>query len=258
MQFDDTRPLRATGSNVPRPDTPPTSRQDRRTVSGECNAGRVSPPEPVRPDSADYAGRERVAVLIETRNRRSGRNRRGNDRLRCGTVRRHADIPPMLGRAFQAMTVGRPRPAALFLPQDLMRRDCTNSVEAPAFPQGPQPAVPADARSAVRASRRRGRCQVRDRAGRRERHWPRAGRRGAGGGNGEEPSRPEARAGQPSRARQVASARERPRPAGAPPGSPSRTAWRASRKASRHALADRWTGTMDPGRRGRPRECRHR
>src|SRR6516162_931047 len=39
----------------------------------------------------------------------------------CGTVRRVDRIPALLGRAFQAMTWGRPRPAALFLPQDLMR-----------------------------------------------------------------------------------------------------------------------------------------
>ena len=39
----------------------------------------------------------------------------------CGTVRRSEQIPAMVGQAFQAMTTGRPRPAALFLPQDLMR-----------------------------------------------------------------------------------------------------------------------------------------
>ena len=42
----------------------------------------------------------------------------------CGTVRRVDEIPALLGRAFQAMTWGRPRPAALFLPQDLMRAPC--------------------------------------------------------------------------------------------------------------------------------------
>src|SRR5262245_39979926 len=41
----------------------------------------------------------------------------------CGTIRAVADIPSMLHRAFEAMTRGRPRPAALFLPQDLMRKD---------------------------------------------------------------------------------------------------------------------------------------
>jgi acetolactate synthase-1/2/3 large subunit len=39
----------------------------------------------------------------------------------CGTVRRVEEIPVFVDRAFQAMTRGRPRPAALFLPQDLMR-----------------------------------------------------------------------------------------------------------------------------------------
>ncbi len=60
----------------------------------------------------------------------------------CGTVRRHDDIPRMLGRAFQAMTWGRPRPAALFLPQDLMRGPAVASVTWPEFPIPPLPAVP--------------------------------------------------------------------------------------------------------------------
>jgi thiamine pyrophosphate-dependent acetolactate synthase large subunit-like protein len=63
----------------------------------------------------------------------------------CGTVRRLADIPGCLGRAFQAMTWGRPRPAAVFLPQDLMRAVCTSAIEMPAFPHRPEPAVPAEA-----------------------------------------------------------------------------------------------------------------
>lgn len=42
----------------------------------------------------------------------------------CGTVRRVEEIPELLERAFQAMTTGRPRPAALFLPQDLVRLPC--------------------------------------------------------------------------------------------------------------------------------------
>ena len=63
----------------------------------------------------------------------------------CGTVRRHDDIPRFVGRAFQAMTWGRPRPAALLLPQDLMRTACPNPAEAPAFPPRPKPDVPADA-----------------------------------------------------------------------------------------------------------------
>jgi acetolactate synthase-1/2/3 large subunit len=63
----------------------------------------------------------------------------------CGTVRRVEEVPRLLGRAFQAMTWGRPRPAALFLPQDLMRAACATSIEAPAFPHRPEPAVPAEA-----------------------------------------------------------------------------------------------------------------
>ncbi len=60
----------------------------------------------------------------------------------CGTVRRVDRIPSLLGRAFQAMTWGRPRPAALFLPQDLMRAPCDVSAELAAFPAPPTPAVP--------------------------------------------------------------------------------------------------------------------
>ena len=41
----------------------------------------------------------------------------------CATARARPRIPALLGRAFEAMTCGRPRPAALFLPQDLMRRE---------------------------------------------------------------------------------------------------------------------------------------
>ncbi len=41
-----------------------------------------------------------------------------------GTVMDNQQIPNMVARAFQAMTVGRPRPAALILPQDLMTSDC--------------------------------------------------------------------------------------------------------------------------------------
>jgi acetolactate synthase-1/2/3 large subunit len=60
----------------------------------------------------------------------------------CGTVRRVDRIPALLGRAFQAMTWGRPRPAALFLPQDLMRAACEAAAGSPAFPPAPRPAVP--------------------------------------------------------------------------------------------------------------------
>jgi acetolactate synthase-1/2/3 large subunit len=63
----------------------------------------------------------------------------------CGTVRRTDQIPALLGRAFEAMICGRPRPAALFLPQDLMRESCPVSAEFLAFPPCPEPAVPAAA-----------------------------------------------------------------------------------------------------------------
>ena len=43
----------------------------------------------------------------------------------CGTVRRMNEIPTFVASAFQAMTTGRRRPAALFLPQDLMRAECS-------------------------------------------------------------------------------------------------------------------------------------
>jgi acetolactate synthase-1/2/3 large subunit len=39
----------------------------------------------------------------------------------CGTLRQVRQLPNLLALAFRAMTLGRPRPAALFLPQDLMR-----------------------------------------------------------------------------------------------------------------------------------------
>ncbi len=46
----------------------------------------------------------------------------------CGTVRRLEQIPEFVAAAIQAMTTGRPRPAALFLPQDLMRSACADSI----------------------------------------------------------------------------------------------------------------------------------
>jgi thiamine pyrophosphate-dependent acetolactate synthase large subunit-like protein len=63
----------------------------------------------------------------------------------CGTTRRAAEIPAAVGRAFQAMTWGRPRPAALFLPQDVMRAPLPESLPRLAFPDRPTPAVPAAA-----------------------------------------------------------------------------------------------------------------
>jgi acetolactate synthase-1/2/3 large subunit len=63
----------------------------------------------------------------------------------CGTVRRGGQIPAMVGQAFQAMTTGRPRPAALFLPQDLMRCECKETVGEIGFAPAPTPTVPGDA-----------------------------------------------------------------------------------------------------------------
>ncbi len=48
----------------------------------------------------------------------------------------------MIARAFRAMTAGRPRPAAIFLPQDLMRQPCTEVDLLPALELPAQPAVP--------------------------------------------------------------------------------------------------------------------
>ncbi|MBI1830944.1 MAG: thiamine pyrophosphate-binding protein [Planctomycetes bacterium] len=53
-----------------------------------------------------------------------------------GTVMDHGQIPGMVAQAWQAMTTGRPRPAALFLPQDLMGMEYT------------EPSAPPRARSA--------------------------------------------------------------------------------------------------------------
>jgi acetolactate synthase-1/2/3 large subunit len=63
----------------------------------------------------------------------------------CGTARRPGQVPALLGKAFQAMTWGRPRPAALFLPQDVMRLECSATADLPAFPPRPEPTVPLDA-----------------------------------------------------------------------------------------------------------------
>ncbi len=56
----------------------------------------------------------------------------------CGTVRQVEQIPAMTGQAFQAMTIGRPRPAAIFVPQDLMRESCAK-VDLPPHPSPPPP-----------------------------------------------------------------------------------------------------------------------
>ena len=63
----------------------------------------------------------------------------------CGTARRPGQIPALLGKAFQSMTWGRPRPSALFLPQDAMRLECSATADLPAFPPRPEPTVPLDA-----------------------------------------------------------------------------------------------------------------
>jgi acetolactate synthase-1/2/3 large subunit len=63
----------------------------------------------------------------------------------CGTVRRVDQIPAMLGSAFEAMTRGRPRPAAIFLPQDLMRETCPVSADLLGFHPSPEPSFPPDA-----------------------------------------------------------------------------------------------------------------
>jgi acetolactate synthase-1/2/3 large subunit len=58
-----------------------------------------------------------------------------------GTVMDNADIPAMVSQAFGAMTVGRPRPAALILPQDLMGREVGASVREGPLTPGPSPPV---------------------------------------------------------------------------------------------------------------------
>jgi acetolactate synthase-1/2/3 large subunit len=59
----------------------------------------------------------------------------------CGTVRRVEDIAALLARAFQAIDSGRPRPAALFLPQDLMRAPCPVPTDPPSLLLEPMPKV---------------------------------------------------------------------------------------------------------------------
>jgi acetolactate synthase-1/2/3 large subunit len=62
----------------------------------------------------------------------------------CGTPRRLEQIPNMIARAFQAMTWDRPRPAALFLPQDLMRAEGTIKANQAELPPRPEPKVPTE------------------------------------------------------------------------------------------------------------------
>jgi acetolactate synthase-1/2/3 large subunit len=76
----------------------------------------------------------------------------------CGTARRGEQIPALVGQAFQAMTTQRPRPAALFLPQDLMRQPCTAAADALGFAPAGDPGMPregvAAAASVLAAARR--------------------------------------------------------------------------------------------------------
>jgi thiamine pyrophosphate-dependent acetolactate synthase large subunit-like protein len=58
-----------------------------------------------------------------------------------GTVMDNQHIPAMVSDAFRAMTVGRPRPAALILPQDLMASPFSRSAEGVRDP-APQTAPP--------------------------------------------------------------------------------------------------------------------
>jgi acetolactate synthase-1/2/3 large subunit len=67
----------------------------------------------------------------------------------CGTVRAAEEISTMIQKAFRAMTHGRPRPAALFLPQDLMRQPCKLKLE---MRESPQPAAVDVPRTAIRAA----------------------------------------------------------------------------------------------------------
>jgi acetolactate synthase-1/2/3 large subunit len=76
----------------------------------------------------------------------------------CGTVRRGEQIPALVCQAFQAMTSGRPRPTALFLPQDLMREPCTAAADLLGLAPAAEPAVPtegiAESASVLAAARR--------------------------------------------------------------------------------------------------------
>ena len=61
----------------------------------------------------------------------------------CGTVRHVEQIPEFVATAFRAMTTGRPRPAAVFLPQDLMRAPCSDTIRPLDF-QSPAPPCPSE------------------------------------------------------------------------------------------------------------------
>jgi acetolactate synthase-1/2/3 large subunit len=61
----------------------------------------------------------------------------------CATLREPARVSELVGAAFDALTTGRPRPAALILPQDLMRQEVIETVRVPPrLPRRPDPPDP--------------------------------------------------------------------------------------------------------------------
>lgn len=62
-----------------------------------------------------------------------------------GTLRRPGELPALVGQAFQSLTRGRRRPAALFLPQDLLREECLPDADILDFAPPPVSQVPAEA-----------------------------------------------------------------------------------------------------------------
>jgi acetolactate synthase-1/2/3 large subunit len=67
----------------------------------------------------------------------------------CGTVRSNDEIVPMVHQAMSAMRNGRPRPAAIFLPQDLMRQPAS----AKHLPEvSASPSIPAVPEAAIRGA----------------------------------------------------------------------------------------------------------
>jgi acetolactate synthase-1/2/3 large subunit len=62
----------------------------------------------------------------------------------CGTVRRVEEIRAFVDRAFEALSSGRRRPAALFLPQDLMRAACPIGAAPSALAGSPAPSISAE------------------------------------------------------------------------------------------------------------------
>jgi acetolactate synthase-1/2/3 large subunit len=62
-----------------------------------------------------------------------------------GTLRRPGELPALVGQSFQSLTRGRRRPAALFLPQDLLRQECRVDADVLSFAPPPIPQAPAEA-----------------------------------------------------------------------------------------------------------------